>query len=252
MHYNTLMLNLLWVLSLGWMLGGVVNYLSDVLPHSRRLSFPICHACQEERSWYAVFWPGGCQACGAKPAVRHWLVQNVSVLMLISLWFYPPDRLGFIGAVIWGTYFLIVVVIDVEHRLILHPISMVGAVMGIAYGVYMHGIWSTLLGGIAGFGAMLFLYYLGALFLKILIRIRGEETDEVPLGFGDVNLAGVIGLLLGWPGITAGLLLAILIGGVVSLIYLLVMLAMKRYQAYTALPYGPFLVASAVILLFFT
>jgi len=33
------------------------------------------------------------------------------------------------------------------------------------------------------------------------------ETDEVALGFGDVNLAGIMGLLLGWPGITAGLVI---------------------------------------------
>jgi len=60
-----------------------------------------------------------------------------------------------------------------------------------------------------------------------------------------------LGLLLGWPGIVAGLVLAILLGGVISLFYLLVMLVLRKYKAFTAIPYGPFLVASAILLLFF-
>ena len=71
------------------------------------------------------------------------------------------------------------------------------------------------------------------------------------LGFGDVNLAGVLGLLLGWPGIVLGLLLAILIGGVVSLVYLVVMAVLRRYHTFMAIPYGPFLIISAILLLYF-
>lgn len=86
--------------------------------------------------------------------------------------------------------------------------------------------------------------------MKVLSKSRGEEIEEIALGFGDVNLAGVIGLLLGWPGIIAGIILAILIGGVVSGGYLVLQVLRKKYQAYQALPYGPFLVLSAVVLLF--
>ena len=71
------------------------------------------------------------------------------------------------------------------------------------------------------------------------------------MGFGDVNLSAVIGLLLGWPAILAGLILAILLGGAVSLVYLMYKLITRRYEAFSAIPYGPFLVASTVILLYF-
>jgi len=70
------------------------------------------------------------------------------------------------------------------------------------------------------------------------------------LGFGDVNLAGVIGLLLGWPGIVGGIFLAIMIGGIVSGIFLLIQLLQKKYMAYQALPYGPFLVLSTIALFY--
>jgi len=97
---------------------------------------------------------------------------------------------------------------------------------------------------------MLALYYLGELFAKLLARMRGQPVDEVALGFGDVNLAGILGLVMGWPGITACLFIAILIGGLISGIYLVVMVIKRSYRAFTALPYAPFLLLSAVFLLF--
>jgi len=59
-----------------------------------------------------------------------------------------------------------------------------------------------------------------------------------------------MGLLLGWPGIVLGLVLAILLGGAVSLIYIVGMLITRRYRTFAAIPYGPFLVLSGVILIF--
>jgi len=148
--------------------------------------------------------------------------------------------------------FGLVVVIDLEHRLILHPVSLSGAVLGLIFGSLNHGILYTVIGGAAGFGIMLVFYMLGNLFIKFLSRSRGEEIDEVALGFGDVNLSGVIGLLLGWPGVIAGVFLAIILGGVVSGSFLIIQLFRKKYQAFQALPYGPFLVISAVLLLYFS
>ena len=81
--------------------------------------------------------------------------------------------------------------------------------------------------------------------------MRGQPVEEDALGYRDVNLSGVLGLMLGWPGILAGLTIAILLGGTVSLLYLLVTMATRRYHAFTAIPYGPFLIAAAIALLFF-
>jgi leader peptidase (prepilin peptidase)/N-methyltransferase len=164
----------------------------------------------------------------------------------------PAPSLGVYGGLLWLVYFGVVAVIDLEHRLILHPVSIAGAVLGLVFGWIYRGFPVTITGGAAGFGFMLIFYFLGDLFVRFLARQRGEEIEEVALGFGDVNLSGVIGLLLGWPGVVAGLFLAILIGGVVSGFFLLIQMARKKYQAFQALPYGPFIVLSALFLLFFS
>jgi leader peptidase (prepilin peptidase)/N-methyltransferase len=118
-------------------------------------------------------------------------------------------------------------------------------------GIWLHGTKSTLLGGVAGFAVMLVLYYLGTILMGWLARKRGQILEEEALGFGDVNLSGVLGLILGWPGILIGLVLTILIAGVVSFVYLLVAVITRRYRYDMAVPYGPFLISGAIALLFF-
>jgi prepilin signal peptidase PulO-like enzyme (type II secretory pathway) len=86
---------------------------------------------------------------------------------------------------------------------------------------------------------MLALYWLAGVFIKIADRMRGKPVNDEALGFGDVNLSGVLGLFLGYPGIAGGLILAIFLGGGISLLYLLVMLALRRYKLFTAPPCGP-------------
>ena len=50
--------------------------------------------------------------------------------------------------------------------------------------------------------------------MKLLNKNNSKYSEEdVALGFGDVHLSGILGLLLGWPGITGGLFVAIILGG---------------------------------------
>ena len=68
------------------------------------------------------------------------------------------------------------------------------------------------------------------------------------LGFGDVKLLGLLGLLLGWFGwgvLLAGVFLGLLTGALVSL----ALLATRRAGWRTALPFGPPLMVGAVLAL---
>jgi leader peptidase (prepilin peptidase)/N-methyltransferase len=167
------------------------------------------------------------------------------------LWRSPPQALGFPLAYILLVYFALVAIIDLEHRLILHPTSLAGLILGLYLGSRLHGPGSTMLGGLVGFASMLVFYFLGGLFARAVMRLRGRRIDEEALGFGDVILAGILGLLLGWPGIFLGLYFGILAGGLASVIYILGMAAGRRYKPFTAIPYGPFLISGAVALLYF-
>lgn len=234
----------------GWLLAAGINYLSDVLPVSRRFAGVQCPHCQASFSLQRFLLLQSCAACGTKRTLRAWIVQIAFAAAVLGLWLFPPGRLGFwIGSGLLA-YFALVAVIDLEHRLILHPVSWFGAVIGLLIGLWRNPVLDTALGGAAGFGIMLGFYFLGILFSRLVARLRKQEVDEVALGFGDVNLAGIIGLMLGWPEIIGGLLVAILLGGLVSGLFMSVMALLRRYRAMTAIPYAPFLLIGAILFLY--
>ena len=235
---------------LGLFAGYVTNYISDVLPFTRRLSQPACPKCGEVFDWgdYLLF--KNCASCGNKRSPRTYIVLLALIVGTIYIWLNPPVLINFLLAYIVLTYLSVVFVIDLEHRLIMHPVSITGAFLGLMVGIFAHGLVPTLLGGAFGFGSMLLLYYLGEAFTRYMSKRRGEIIDEVALGFGDVNLCGVTGLLLGWPVILAGLLFTIFAGGIGSLLVIAYMLIRKRFNAFTPIPYAPFLILSVLFYLF--
>ncbi|MDR3574930.1 MAG: prepilin peptidase [Anaerolineaceae bacterium] len=235
---------------LGILAGFIANYLSDVLPRTRSLSKPVCHQCNQALGIAQYIFLRPCHHCGANRSTRSWIVQIIYPFAFVYLTFFSSSRLGmWIGAGLL-LYFGLVVIMDMEHRLILSQISLAGAIIGVSAGLYLHGWKITLIGAVAGFGIMWILFFMGEIYLRILSKQRGEVIDEVALGFGDVNLGGVLGLILGWPGITAGLLFAILLGGLFSGGYLIYTMVNKRYHPNTAMPYAPFLILGAMLLLY--
>ena len=233
----------------GWLVGTGINYLADVLPLEGRPGLAACARCGSEIGWVRYILLQPCLACRAKRSIRSYVVQLFSFVLAIVIWFYPNPRLPFGLLYLLIAYFGLVTLIDLEHRVIVRSLSLVGLLLGFAEGWRLHGTLSTLEGGAAGLAIMLILYWLGRLFSRAMAKRHGQPVDEEALGFGDVHIATIIGLVLGWPGIVAGLLVGILIGGLISGLFLLGMLVLRRYRPMTALPYAPFLLAAALILL---
>jgi leader peptidase (prepilin peptidase)/N-methyltransferase len=97
------------------------------------------------------------------------------------------------------------------------------------------GSWGALLRALAAGAAAFAVAYAAAL-------------SPEGLGFGDVKLLGLLGLVLGWFGwgvLLAGVFLGLLTGAVVSL----VLLVTRRAGWRTALPFGPPLMVGAVLAL---
>lgn len=90
--------------------------------------------------------------------------------------------------------------------------------------------------------------FLGALLgMGIALGLFGGQAVIYPdgLGWGDVKLAGVLGLYLGWLGLTAlaaGLFLGYLLAGLAGL----GLIAAGRASRKTQLPFGPFLLAGTL------
>jgi leader peptidase (prepilin peptidase)/N-methyltransferase len=246
------MSNWLAAIFFGWLLGMLINYLADVLPSKRRLVRPFCLQCDEEMEIRRyLLWPRRCMYCGRLRPLRTWIVEMGMILMGFILSVAAPVEIGTWLGLILLAYLCLVTVIDLERRIIMHVTSWFGTVLTFLIGYKLHGLQATILGGAAGFGIMLLFYALGLGFIRISQKISGRTlSEQEAIGFGDVNLGGIVGLLLGWPGITLGLIIAILLGGLASLGLIAWNLIRRSYRPNLALPYGPFLTASAFILIY--
>ncbi|MDT0276998.1 prepilin peptidase [Blastococcus goldschmidtiae] len=100
----------------------------------------------------------------------------------------------------------------------------------------VHGTWGALLTAAAAGAA------------AVLAGGLGWIVSPQGLGLGDVKLLGLLGLLLGWFGwgvLMAGVFLGLLTGALVSVL----LLVTRRVGWRTAIPFGPPLLAGAVLAL---
>ncbi|HRJ42752.1 MAG: A24 family peptidase [Caldilineaceae bacterium] len=129
--------------------------------------------------------------------------------------------------------FLLILVIDLEHRRVLNIVVYPMAVISLALLPLRPDLTfsSALLGGAVGFAIF---------FALFLLRPGG-------MGAGDVKLAGLIGLLIGFPGVLVALVSAIILGGVAALLLLI----FRRVGLRGTMAYAPYLSIGAMTALIY-
>jgi leader peptidase (prepilin peptidase)/N-methyltransferase len=246
---------------MGLLAGAFLNICADSLPTTGRLQLPTCAYCGKARSVSA--WSGvlayllgrsRCTSCAAPLSVRHVLVELATMVLYVLVW--QPQGATITTALLcaYGSIFILIVVTDIEHRLIQHVVmlpALLLALLGAFFNPAFDSPKRALLGGAIGLALTLALYVAGAVFVRLLGWLRGQPVDEAAFGFGDVTLTTFIGLTVGAPEILFALVIGILSAGLYSIGYLLVRSVMqKRYTLFTAIPYGPFLVLGGATMLY--
>jgi len=229
---------------LGLVTGSFLNVVVHRVPAGRsvvrpRSACPACGAPVRARdnvpvlSWLLL--RGRCRDCRKSIPVRYPLVEaGTGLVFALLVWWGGPSLLTvlhlYLAAV---TICLALIDLDV-HRLpdavVLPSYGVVGAIL-LAHAA-LTGAWGELGRGLAG-GAILFAAY----FLTLLAYPRG-------MGFGDVKLAGLLGLVLGhagWPNLVVGSFAAFLLGGLFAVGLLLA----RRARRGTAIPFGPWMLLGA-------
>lgn len=245
------MVNLIIYAVVGGLVGVLINYLSDVLPQTRRFSQPVCPHCSKPFSLKGYLISFKCPNCEQKPRMRNFVVLIVSIIAAVLVGIYPLIGLKFWLTIPVMIFLGMILVIDIEHHVVLIETSIVGLVMFFVYGWLMYkwsitGLLLTSVGGVAGFLIMLLVYFFGIFFSRGLGKIRKEEIKDSGLGFGDVYACAFLGFFVGWPYVVGMLIIAILVSGVYSFGYMIVKAIMKDYQISTTIPYTPFLILGAL------
>ena len=229
---------------LGLAVGSFLNVCIDRLPAGKSIITPpsYCDACGKRIStidlvpvFSYIFLGGNCRYCQAKIPKRVLFVELFTgILFALLMWHYGLSaKFGVVA--FYFCVFIVLGVIDLKHQLILNKIVYPAAVIALIIDFFLSdfGIIQGLIGFGIGFGFFLVVFILVSL-------LYGEG-----MGFGDVKLAGLIGLAVGSPNVVVALLLGIILGGVVAI----VLLALKVKKRKEAIPFGPFLALGAMVTL---
>jgi leader peptidase (prepilin peptidase)/N-methyltransferase len=232
---------------LGLAVGSFLNVCIDRLPRNESIINPPshCSVCQHKlatKDLIPVFsylaLRGRCRYCQASiPQRLFWVELATGVIFALLCWHYRlSPELGVM--IFYACLFIIIFVIDLEQGLILNKVVYPGMVVALLLALYpwpwlnesiVMRVAYVALGGAIGF----------VVFLLIAIVSRGG------MGWGDVKLAGLVGLATGFPLVFLSIIMAAILGGIVAVALLIA----RRRNFKGTIPFGPFLALAAMITL---
>jgi leader peptidase (prepilin peptidase) / N-methyltransferase len=237
---------------LGLLVGSFLNVVIWRVPRSESVVRPGSHCprCGAQlravhnvpvMSWLAL--RGRCASCGEPISWRYPAVE-LATAVLFGAVAWRVQAYGLSAAVPAYLYFVAIGValaaIDVEHKrlpnVIVLPSYGVLAALLIGAAAWQH-CWPDLLR--AGLGACVLL----AVFLALALAYPAG------MGWGDVKLAGLLGGVLGylsWPAVALGSFTGFLLGSIIGV----AVIASGRGSRKTAIPFGPFMIAGALLAIF--
>ena len=257
---------LLFLFVAGILAGSIANALADDLPQ-RRNPRPPRYPDDTPRPFLA--WLGilafllgkRSSPSGAKLSWRYPAAELATGALFIATAITAGQREGvdtilLLYFLIYMAIFVLITVIDLEHRLILFVVIIPSCIVALLDAVttsYRPDSVQALLGAAIGFGTFFLFYVGGFMFTRIMGRLQGREITEVAFGYGDVMLITLSGLILGAGPLLLAMFITVFLGAAGASLYLVVRrIRGKHVSAFTPLPYGQYIVIATIILILFS
>jgi leader peptidase (prepilin peptidase)/N-methyltransferase len=230
----------------GLVVGSFVNVLIHRLPREESVVRPASHcpACGAAvrafdnvpvLSWLIL--RGRCRDCRARISPRYPAIELVNGALWALAYLAAPTWVELAGFLFLLSACLALLAIDAEFQILPDKITLTGVVVGIALAAIPGGrsLLSSVVGAAVGAGSLW------------LVRVLYEKLQGVEgMGLGDVKMLGMVGAFLGpW-----GVLLTVLLGSVSGSLVGLFVLAIRRGDMKTRLPFGVFLALGAIASVF--
>ena len=201
----------------------------------------FCPLCKHTLSWrdlIPVFsfliLKGKCRYCQQKISWQYPLVELVTGFLFFLVFYYARYDIPYtVYGLIITAFLIIIFVYDLKHYLI--PDKVIYSAISVSVIWLFYAKYDILNTAYAAFGAALF-------FLIIVLISRGKW-----MGVGDIKLAFLMGLFLGWPAILIALLSAFYTGALAGM----GLIISGRKNLKSEVPFGPFLVTGTFLAMFF-
>ncbi|MBI4394660.1 MAG: prepilin peptidase [Candidatus Omnitrophica bacterium] len=230
------------VFILGTVFGSFFNVCIHRLPREEAVAWPPsrCPKCKKPIAWFdnipllSVFLlKGRCRHCGTRIAPRYFVVELITGIFYLWIWFYFGWTVkGFVSAILFSLL-LIATVVDLEHQIIPDEISLGGLALGLVLSpilpsihgetIWWHGLLASTIGALVGGGMIYATGVIGTFIFK-----------KDAMGGGDVKLLAMLGAFLGWEKVVVTYLLA-------PILALPLGLFLKFVRRAEVIAYGPFL-----------
>lgn len=229
---------------LGLCVGSFLNVVIYRVPLGMSIAMPPSHCpkCGERIRWYDnipvlsyIILGGKCRHCKEPISVRYTLVELLNMLLWLLCALRFNDNIFYlVVCCLLCSTLVAVTFIDLEHMLIFDRFQWILAVLGVLAIFADPSVvwWHRLVGGAAG-GLLFFAFY-GVAWL--VYRKEG-------MGLGDVILAAVCGLFLGWQRLIVMVLAASLVGSVV----LLALRVARKDDKQREYPFAPFIALGTIV-----
>lgn len=226
----------------GLLVGGLINALADDLPLREKPQRPHCPRCGHKfhpGRWLGLFRKfrgGSCPQCGQPTRRRELTVEGGTTILFAALpWLITP-AVDLVIYTIYISILILIIVIDLEHRLILHVVTIPATAFALvaSFPLTDNNILLSITGAVTGF-----------IFFFIAYLIGNKVFGANALGFGDVTLSMTMGAMLGLQRILFALVLGIFLAGLWGIVGLI----SGRLGRRSYFPYGPFLAGAAIVVI---
>jgi leader peptidase (prepilin peptidase)/N-methyltransferase len=173
---------------------------------------------------------GKCRSCKQPISIIYPVIEVMTALILTGVFLRFGLTLEFLIFSIVAGALVIITAIDLEHKIIPDLITLPGIIFGLIAGTYLIGWQDSLFGFLLG----------GGLFYAIAVLSNGG------MGGGDIKFIAGAGALIGWKKV----LIVIFIGSLLGSIIGLAMIPLLGKNRKSQIPFGPFLAAGLLIVIF--
>ncbi len=198
----------------------------------------FCPHCKHILSWQDLFpllsflfLRGKCRYCHKKISIQYPLVELATGILFLLI-FNPQNILQSIFYLIVSIFLIIIFIYDLKHYLIpevaLFPAIIITIIYNLIPPYNGQYLLSTILATLIASGVFFLIFWI---------------SKEKAMGFGDVELVFLMGILLGFPNVLVALFLAFFFGAIIGL---MLMLGQNK-SLKSAIPFGPFLIAGTFI-----
>ncbi|GKU26419.1 prepilin peptidase [Clostridium folliculivorans] len=225
---------------LGLVIGSFLNVCIYRIPRGESISFPPSHCtdCKTQIKPYDLipvisylFLGGKCRNCGSKISIKYPLLELFTAIIFLLIYSQYGLSIELIKFLILAVFLIVIAFIDFNtqdvYAVTTYPCLFIGVAFILIDKFYLHSdIMTYLIGLVVGVGV-----------IGLIVILTGA------MGTGDIEIAAICGIYLGWSNTLITIFFAFIIGAIIGVL----LIALKKKGRKDPIAFGPFLAIGTMI-----